>query len=378
MRTPNTCDESSLWTRDGVINNHNDENVILSSCSIPSFGGDAQVHLICTRETDYALSAVHVSEQEFGWICTKFYESKSFFQGRVDTKLLRTVVAQHHSSLPPHPGYCAQSADATESQQIQNIFANNPQFLNHLQDQGYVVLDTECKTDSWQHEKLSTFLVETTGQDPSVRSDTVHFLTRHDAIESGVQKQFDLLMSIASFLNTHLGPHQFLESPYEPLLPGTRDNPLTIPQCVQLAEYGYGDFYIAHADNSIDDDNNNNSDNHHQQQQHSRLEGASTMQRRNFRYYTCILYLNENWCSESDGGALRLYPDTRDLVRPAHAPKYHYPYVDISPANGRLIVFDSCLVHSVEPVTSKEKTRRALTLWILRPEQNGVRGEIYY
>ena len=36
------------------------------------------------------------------------------------------------------------------------------------------------------------------------------------------------------------------------------------------------------------------------------------------------------------------------------------------------------MVHSVEKVLNEGKTRRALTIWIIRPEENGVSGEDYF
>jgi Rps23 Pro-64 3,4-dihydroxylase Tpa1-like proline 4-hydroxylase len=92
--------------------------------------------------------------------------------------------------------------------------------------------------------------------------------------------------------------------------------------------------------------------------------------------FTCILYCNDEW-KESDGGALRLYPDSHDLMRPDDAIGT-IPFIDIIPKNGRLVIFDSTLVHSVEPVVCGDKTRRALTLWINRPNDSGVQGEKHY
>lgn len=153
-------------------------------------------------------------------------------------------------------------------------------------------------------------------------------------------------------------------SPHTPLNPATQDNPLTIPNSIQLAEYAENDFYKAHSDNSLTDkfvlDTENN----------NRV-------RSNFRHFTCILYCNDGW-EEADGGALRLYPHTRNLKNADDAIVNGHDYVDISPKNGRLIIFDSCCIHSVEIVTHKTKKRRALTLWINRPDDSGVEGEQYY
>ncbi len=79
---------------------------------------------------------------------------------------------------------------------------------------------------------------------------------------------------------------------------------------------------------------------------------------------------------EEDGGALRIYLNSEKIKVPSDAKK-SCEYVDISPKNGRLLIFDSRLIHAVRKTTSKSKRRLALTLWTLRPEQSGVRGEIY-
>jgi Rps23 Pro-64 3,4-dihydroxylase Tpa1-like proline 4-hydroxylase len=102
------------------------------------------------------------------------------------------------------------------------------------------------------------------------------------------------------------------------------------------------------------------------------------MEQQYYHSYTCILYMNDNgWDMERDGGALRLYPGSQHVRTPAEATTGEY--IDIPPINGRLLIFDSCLVHSVQTVTSREnKRRRALTLWINRPNSSGVRGEVYY
>jgi hypothetical protein len=56
-----------------------------------------------------------------------------------------------------------------------------------------------------------------------------------------------------------------------------------------------------------------------------------------------------------------------------------YEYIDVNPLNGKLLLlFDSRMVHSVEKVLNKIKTRRALTLWMVRPEESGATGEDYY
>lgn len=102
----------------------------------------------------------------------------------------------------------------------------------------------------------------------------------------------------------------------------------------------------------------------------------------NIYSYTCIMYMTtKDWDTDRDGGALRLYLDSQPFPTPTQAvaaAKRRDQYVDISPINGRLLVFDSRLVHSVQRVTSSHKRRRALTLWINQPNNSGVRGEVYY
>jgi Rps23 Pro-64 3,4-dihydroxylase Tpa1-like proline 4-hydroxylase len=165
-------------------------------------------------------------------------------------------------------------------------------------------------------------------------------------------------MAIPSYLNDQgvVNTDDFADNPIEP---ASEQAPLTIPDRIQLAEYGEGDFYVAHSDNSWTD------------------ESPSAV-RSNFRHYTCILYANDDWKAQ-DGGALRIYPETQHLYPARQAlERDDIDYVDVMPKNGRLLVFDSCLVHSVEPVTCPEKVRRAFTLWVTRPNDSGVQGEIYY
>ena len=101
-----------------------------------------------------------------------------------------------------------------------------------------------------------------------------------------------------------------------------------------------------------------------------------TNKRNNFRCFTYILYCNDEWDMEKDGGALRIYLKSETIKVPSDA-KGTCDYVDISPKNGRLLIFDSRLIHAVRKTTSKSKRRLALTLWTLRPDDSGVRGEIH-
>jgi len=80
---------------------------------------------------------------------------------------------------------------------------------------------------------------------------------------------------------------------------------------------------------------------------------------------------------------LRIYPESQQFESPEEAVRGDDRHcsasssIDISPVGGRMLIFDSRLVHSVEPVTTT-KVRRALTVWINRPNNSGVRGETFY
>lgn len=104
---------------------------------------------------------------------------------------------------------------------------------------------------------------------------------------------------------------------------------------------------------------------------------ANSKTRSNYRLYTCILYCNDDWDMEQDGGALRIYPNTIHLTDPSEAVEKQLEYEDINPSNGKLLIFDSRLVHSVEKVISSMKKRLALTIWIMRPEDCGVVVDIW-
>ena len=289
-----------------------------------------------------------ISNSDFGWICAKFYECKDTFEETLDLSPLRSVVASHFTKLNPHPGF--------EPATFGNLPLGthlNSKVLQTLKDEGYVVIDDVFpKTNPDQHAQLSAYLQEKTDQGTDIRRDTVHFLHQDEASLCGMRTHFTYLMSIATHLNQY---HQFRESPHAAVAPATEDHPLTVPRAIQLAEYGENDFYVAHSDNSL---------------------SSCGMLRNNFRHYTCILYQNSNWTPDM-GGALRLYLNSRHYQCPEEAVR-QCDYVDILPENGRLLIFDSCLVHAVQRVTQGRQTRRALTLWINRPDDSNVPGEVFY
>jgi len=335
--------QTSPWERD--------ENI----CSIPEL--NAIVQLRRQSQEDFVLNVETCGLQDFGMIMLKFYEYKELLeQAGVDVSALHHCVKEHLDRQPPHPGYHSSTATLAGSRSLtdQLFHSSLEMALRQLQNDGYVILDTELKTTSEQTERLQQYfqLKNNQHQSDTVRTDKVQFLDGSQAQQCGLEHSFNALMGIASVLNKHL---DFRPSPHTPLAPASRECPLTNPNTIQMAEYGKGDFYIAHSDNSLTDD----------------FDSFQQRIRNNFRHYTCILYCNDNW-TKHDGGALRLYPHTRHLLEEDDAVR-HYNYIDVLPQNGKLLIFDSCLVHSVQPVTSETKTRRALTLWINRPDDSGVK-----
>ena len=101
---------------------------------------------------------------------------------------------------------------------------------------------------------------------------------------------------------------------------------LTVPASSMLSCYGAGGRYRKHTDNS---------------------RGADGVCG-NARALTCICYLNPDWAAE-DGGALRIYDESGGTV------------VEVAPAAGRVVVFDSFLEHEV---LEARRDRYALTFWI--------------
>ena len=106
--------------------------------------------------------------------------------------------------------------------------------------------------------------------------------------------------------------------------------------------------------------------------------------RRNFRAFTCILYCTgrsadgaPSW-TEADGGALALYRGSEEVRDMAEVAGGQYAVERVLPLDGTLLIFDSRLVHEVEANTSPTgKTRTALTLWITRPTEERVMGEVW-
>eukprot|EP00525_Craspedostauros_australis_P003519 CAMPEP_0198113132 /NCGR_PEP_ID=MMETSP1442-20131203/4875_1 /TAXON_ID= /ORGANISM="Craspedostauros australis, Strain CCMP3328" /LENGTH=445 /DNA_ID=CAMNT_0043770141 /DNA_START=45 /DNA_END=1382 /DNA_ORIENTATION=+ len=356
-------------------------------CPMPIFGDDARVRfeLISSGHSngnsngnsngsdddtrrDGTFIRFHVEDvldqQDFGWICSKLYDCTASINGvtagtavqsnpsaAIDFQQLRAVVAGYCNAKPPHPGYDASRWQHSEIHNIAN-YVDASTILQQLKSQGFITIDLpKYRITPQQHEQLSAFLQHKTNQGASVRTDTVHFLNYEQSQQAGIADQFELLLSIASYLNDL--QFAWVQPQHNPIPPATPAAPHTVPNEIQIAEYGYEEFYKPHSDNSLQ---------------------AQDL-RSNFRAVTGILYCNDDWDLPTMGGALRIWPQGRD--HPVRSPD-PARYVDVEPRNGRLLLFDSCLLHSVEPVTTREQTRRALTVWINRPDDSGVKGETYY
>jgi len=164
-----------------------------------------------------------------------------------------------------------------------------------------------------------------------------------------------------------------------PLQPATIDNPLTVPSHVMVALYPAGGTYCPHSDNGLE---------------WVRPAGTNerVARRRNHRCFTAILYANRrDWDKSVDGGCLRVYLESgggpasvcgQALLNPGNAGLDEavecWPrgkVVEVAPIGGRLVIFDSTLIHEVRPSISE--SRRALTMWIGRPCSNEARGETW-
>lgn len=160
---------------------------------------------------------------------------------------------KHYNAQPPWPGLDAQAnsfyaSTLSGKMIIQKLFDENPDTLTNIEENGYAIINSGPLVSRLSQEKMSTYIKAKSGQKKEVRTDTVGFLEREDCEQIGLLHHYDLMLGIASYLNENL---KFQYSPHNPILPASVDNQLTIPKTLQLAEYGKGDFYKAHSDNSI-------------------------------------------------------------------------------------------------------------------------------
>jgi hypothetical protein len=344
---------------------------------MPVFGDDATVTFAPRRSTcdkngdptEYILSALNFGQpvSDFGMLCLEIYKYRNDIKGVVSVGNLKESALSYLNSLPPDPGFDADltSSEAIGNPELGSLIDRLVDFeaLRKLSEEGFVVIDNVMSTSQSSHNKIDEWMsLKKRSNQVHCRTDTVSFINKQDAMECGVGPQYDLLLALASHLNDKL---DLYESPYKPIFPGTVDRPLTNPSKsnVQMAEYGCKDFYLPHSDNSIDVKADNYEEDH----------TCIPKRRSSYRYVTAILYTNEGW-EVADGGQLRMYLDSQYVEghKGADYAKENHSYVDINPSNGKLLLFDSRLVHSVEEVMHQSKIRRALTLWINRPEESGV------
>lgn len=369
----------------------------LSSCRMPDFGDSATVTFsprpsTCDTNgnpTEYILFAFDFNSpmEDFGMLCLELYRNRADIRHAVCIKDLESNVLDFLNSQPPDTGKDAEltSSEAIGDEKFGLILKQlvDSDALAKLQQDGFVVIDNVIKTTQSSNEKLDVASQGKRKADArDYRTDSVSFLDRDNALEYGLEDQHDFLLTLASHLNDNLDFSLQDPPPYKPISPGTAERPLTNPTGfnVQIAEYGENDYYEPHSDNSFDFKFDG-----------GRVTGAKDKlspftlnsdgtllprRRSNWRYITAILYMNEGW-EKGDGGQLRMYLDSVGVLHPYMVVDRN-KYIDINPSNGKLLLFDSRMVHSVEKVLNEDKTRRALTLWIIRPEENGIAGEDYF
>ncbi len=252
-----------------------------SSFIIPSFN-NAKVTFLpsSTSSTKTSSSTIlkieSITPNDYGILCAKLYESQCSYTTTIQNNYnLRQIVKNHFSKQKPHTGYDASvfKSDQVLSNLCNGIISshtidtnhdtnNNSHKINNILQtliiKGYVTIDTpnnnnnnNLQITSQSYIKLSQFLQSKTKQDNTIRSDTVAFLDLDDGIQCGLENQFRFLLGIANFLNEYFlmnssGWDEIIKSEYDPLLPGTKKRPLTNPRNIQAAEYGYGEYYVAH------------------------------------------------------------------------------------------------------------------------------------
>lgn len=162
-----------------------------SVCSVPALGDHIEVKFgrSASDPSEILLKIDGTASDEFGWICVEFYENKELLQDIVDTSDLRTAVINHYNAQPPHPGFPANSAKLAGSRQVEDLFGNHRDMaLSELERQGFIILDNGPKSTELGHGKLTQYLNEKTNQGSSIRTDTVHFLSRDEARGCGFEE----------------------------------------------------------------------------------------------------------------------------------------------------------------------------------------------
>jgi hypothetical protein len=277
------------------------------SCAMPAFGVDCRLQLekspidtsgtsgtTDTKSLILSLQGSTARAADWSWICSQFYRTTgsksntaSAFNRIVSTREIRETLVEHHNRQPADPGIKASVAAWSPDQSpsfVQALLGSHPndsletsdkmaKLWQSLQTCGHVVIDPSppqlspllngdspdtcfalCTTAAQQN-ALASLLQETTGQGPLVRTDRVRFLDGAQAKACNVATHDAFLRGLAHYFNTHL-QHLSLVQPAESelpddnsevanaVLPASSQSPYTIPQYLQFAEYGPGDFYV--------------------------------------------------------------------------------------------------------------------------------------
>jgi hypothetical protein len=303
---------------------------------VPAF--NTTISLNKTSTSKYTITSEGNNEGGYGVLIAKIFESQKKLK-HIDDSNLRQAVKQYFEFVRPTTGI---DASITANPRVDQYF--DKAILNELSSKGFICLDTDIMTSKSQRRNLSSLLRCKPG------TSRLAMLSQHKAHESELEEHYDFLMGIAHYFNWNM---EWNESDYEALSPATQIKPLTNPSIIEIAEYGHDQFRDAQSDNILLDSNI----------------------RKNYRMYTCVLCCNNNWDSSVDGGAIRIYPNTMNITNPDKA--LSMSFEDINPSNGKLIILDSRLVYSIEKVLSKENSMRTMTLWISKPENNGVSINIW-
>ena len=230
----------------------------------------------------------------------------------------RTAAAEmtrtHHLASRAIVGAPAGSSACAEA----DAFVVSSRLVDGLLAKGYVVVEDVLDADTaraarQEAESLGIQLKPTLQALTGTRSDRVGWFGPTDLAAKGcptLARQARLQRGVAAAINAD----------------GRWRETLTVPASSMLSCYGAGGRYRKHTDNSRNAD------------------GVCG----NARALTCICYLNPDWAAE-DGGALRIYNESGASVEM------------ITPAAGRVVVFDSFLEHEV---LEARRDRYALTFWI--------------
>ena len=231
--------------------------------------------------------------------------------------LRRTAAAEmtrtHHLASRAIVGAVADSAACAEA----DAFVASSRLVDGLLAKGYVVVEDILDADTAraarrEAKSLDECLKPTLQALTGTRSDRVGWFGAADLAAKGCP-------TLARLARLQRGVAAAITAE------GRWRETLTVPASSMLSCYGAGGRYRKHTDNS---------------------RGADGVCG-NARALTCICYLNPDWAAE-DGGALRIYEKSGGTV-------------DVTPAAGTVVVFDSFLEHEV---LEARRDRYALTFWI--------------